>query len=72
LFGRFVFCVGFFFAATGTTPVKINRATIANRCAAFTQMHRATQQLWLCCAANLVQRYDCNSVSAFELDRDYN
>jgi len=35
-------------------------------------MHRATQQLWLCCAANLVQRYDCNSVSAFELDRDYN
>jgi hypothetical protein len=48
LVGRFIFGVGFFFAAAGRMPVKINNPTTAKRFTAFTHMHRAVQQSWLC------------------------
>src|SRR5207249_7226897 len=51
---------GFLFADAGIMPLEINNATTISRYTAFTQMHRGARQLWLCCAANLAPRYDCN------------
>jgi len=53
LFGRFVFGGAFFLDAAGSMPVKIHNPTAAKRFAAFTYVHGAAQQLWLCGAGHL-------------------